>query len=162
MECNCCHAAVAEGVAKCPSCGFPVLAAGDGSPEYNRILTEFRSKRLSQIIIEMQVYSYEVSSSGVSEAGSAWHTVGLASALKAGEVVWSDLDCEALPSDRSFTVRLRIRNGGTQREQAVTFSPGRTVSRSCIGLAGEDVFTFRLAVGSKEDYILSDTIRMLS
>ena len=162
MQCNCCHAAVAEGVAKCPACGFPVLVAGDSSPEYTKMLEDFRSRKRAQIIIEMQIYSYEVSGSGVTESGTSWHTVGTAAALQPGKILWSDLECEPLTSDRSFTVRLRIQNGGMPREQAVTFSPDHAVSRSCIGLSGDDAFTFRLAVGSKDDYILSDAVRMLS
>ena len=161
MQCNCCHADFAEGVAKCPACGFPALLAGDETEEYVRMLEDFRKKKLAQISVDMRVYSYDVSPSDVTETGSSWHILGNAAMLKKGEVLWSDLNCQPLSSERSFSVQIRICCGGLQQTKTVTFQPKKPVSRECIGLLADDLFTFRLAVGSKSDYILSDAIRML-
>ncbi len=161
MQCKCCHNEIAEGLATCPACDFPVLTAGVETEENRRMLEDYRANKQRQITIDLQVFSYEVRADGVSDTGSTWRPLAGAAQLRSDAVFWSDLVCQQMTSDRSFTMRVRMRNGSGSKEQLVTMKPDKPVSRERVGVIAADDFVFRLAVGNREAYILSEPIRML-
>ncbi|MBR3269393.1 MAG: hypothetical protein IKI58_11820 [Oscillospiraceae bacterium] len=160
MQCNCCRNEIAEGLATCPHCGFPVLV-NPATDEYRRMIEEHRARKLSQITIDLQIFSYEVSAEGVTDKGSAWRPLAGASQLRTDAVFWSDLSCQELVSDRNFSMRVRMRCGDSSREQVVPMKPDHPVSREHVGVIAGDDFSFRLAVGNKDSYILSEPVGML-
>lgn len=161
MQCRCCHSEIAEGLATCPACDYPVLTVGGGTEESRRHLEEYRAARLRKITIDLQVFSYEVRADGVSDTGSVWRPLAGASQLRHDAVFWSDLVCQKMTSDRSFTMRVRMRTGNGSKEQLVTLKPDKPVSRESVGVIAAGDFVFKLAVGNRETYILSEPIRML-
>ena len=161
MQCSCCYHDVAEGLATCPVCGFPVLTVGDTTEENRRMIEDYRASKLKQITIDLQVFSYEVRADGVSDTGSAWRPLAGASQLRSDAVFWSDLVCQQMTSDRAFTMRVRMRMGSGSREQLVTLKPDKPVSRERVGVIAAEDFKFRLAVGNRDAYILSEPIGML-
>lgn len=161
MQCNCCRGNIEAGQAKCPVCGFPILIGGDNSDATKAIILKHKKNRLTPVSVSLRIYNYICEDGSVREESTEYVKLSDAVNLEYGKITWSDKTYEDLCSSDPFILTVQIQNGSEKTEHQLRFVPDSDISRSAAGIVLGDGFTVRLAVGSKEHYILSDALSLL-
>lgn len=157
MRCNCCNATVESGMATCRVCGFPILIGSDNQ----KLITDHKIKKIGSININVKTYHYEINENSILKEESYYQRLASAMELQYGRVKWLDADFEALESKRDIELIIQITNDESSVEKSVSVHPEKIISHCKIGVILGDGFTIQLAVGSKEDYILSELVYII-
>lgn len=161
MQCSCCRGQVEAGQAKCLTCGFPLLIGGDNSEGMNDIIINHRKNKLLTVSVLLKVYSYICENGSIIESENEYIKLPDIVALEFDKITWSDGIYEDVNSDTPFTLTVQVNNTNGSFENSLSFVPNKEISRSAVGVMLCDGFKLRLAIGDKENYILSNEFNLL-
>ena len=161
MRCSCCNAIIGTGQAKCTICGFPLLIGGNDNEMSQKLIHNHKSKKIGSISIMIKTYSYEMDEKNILKEEAEYYNLAFASELKLGEIQWMDSEFEPLESARDIELTLQITNNDQTDDKTVLIHPEKIISHSRIGVMLSDGFTIQIAVGSKEEYVLSEALSLI-
>lgn len=160
MQCKCCMHTVPDGSAVCDICGFPLLASK--GVDMTEIGARFRKGRLENCSIAVKFYYYEADDVGnLVEKNSDYVLVSGGLSLKYHEVFWFGEKFDPPEVDREIVLEIRLRIGDKSIDNALRAVLTKALKCSRLGLYLDDGLTVRFAVGSKEDYVLSDAASLI-
>lgn len=158
MQCKCCMKSMESDRAVCPVCGFSAL----GNPKQSDV-EDFRSLRLRGINISVKVYYYEKNSVGdLEEKKSEYITVANASQLRYREVFWLEKEFESFDVDHDIELDVGIFNGSENIHATLSAAIKNPLTCARLGLWIDDGFVVHLVVGSKEQFVYSQGVALIS
>ena len=160
MQCKCCKHQVADGNAICDVCKFPMVAgAGVNMEGYAQ---QFRSTLLNGCSISIKVYHYDSNGSGkLVEQKSEYVKIADALVLPYRQVLWFGDEFNPPAVMRDIELNLRVSGQGKSLDITVTAALNKSMKCARLGLYLDDGFAVRVAVGTPEDYVLSDDFSIL-
>ncbi|MCD8361698.1 MAG: hypothetical protein LUC98_01845 [Lachnospiraceae bacterium] len=152
---------------RCPVCGFPVfhVVAGKNTPEddatMQKMVAEYRKKKLSGISVGIHVYSYRMRESSLELSEES--EIELASSfeqLSAGDIIWYKESFAWIEDDTlELTTVIRRAEGVAQKKVLVKAPKGDGLWK--VGVRMEEGLSFCILVGNPREYESSGEISLL-
>ena len=161
IQCKCCMHLNQNDSAMCEACRLPLIASG--GVDMDVVGTQYRRQLLDGCSIALKVYYYEPDASGnLVEQRSEYVTVANAMELGFREVKWfaDEFNPPEIKREIELTVRVQRPDGYTDKTLRAGLK--KSTRCSCVGLFLDEGLKVSFAVGSKEDYILSDAVSLLA
>lgn len=116
--------------------------------------------KLKDIDILIKCYSYDCTEDSAAEEGEAYLNICSAEKYWVGDTFFSKISFEAIPSEREFTVDVRITGNGADRDYSLPMRPAQSLSHSRIGLCFTECMKARIVVGDGDNVCYSDEFEL--
>lgn len=161
-ECICCGNMVDNNETFCKICGLPLLFGKDVSDDIkNKLADENRRKYLENISINLITYQYEIDKNTVKDSENEEIELVKAIDLNRNNIIWLDKNFDGIDSDRNFILEIIIIHNEVRKKIDIKFIPKKKISHEKIGAILMPGFKFKIAVGERDDYILSDEMSLI-
>lgn len=143
----------------CRICGKSPVSVTGGAVDSQRLEQMARmyiSEKLKDIRVLVRCYSYDCTEEAVTEEGNEYAEICSADRYRVGDTFFPELSFESVPSDREFTVDVRISGNGADRDYSLVMRPTESLSHSRIGLCFTECMRARLVVESDNSSCYSD------
>lgn len=164
MKCKVCDAALEEGRARCPVCGFPVMMMVEGNPQEEQKIMElaesYRKKKLVNANVTLIVYTNEIVENQVNIKKQEGIILASGEALGGNGIIWYPEHFARLEGDPVLQL-------------SVTNSRGETIARSMelanpqildfwqVGVLPEAGLKCRIVLGNGNKYTSTEEISLL-
>lgn len=160
MRCRCCLFDLSDDSARCPVCGFPVNSSSTAG--IDTVARGFRQKRLNGITIAVRMYQYKHNDYGeLAEYSSEYVTVAVAPSLEFHKVQWFGRKFNPPKVNRDIVLETKLSYPDRQISKTVSARIDKPLACSRLGVYLDDGLTLCFAVGTKDNYVLSERIGLM-
>ncbi len=162
-KCMCCGYEMGAAV-YCKVCGKSLVTVTGGekpdSLKIEQMSKKYISDKLKDISVLVKCRTYDCTEDRVTEEGEEYRVFCTADKYWVGDTVFSELSFEAIPSDREFTVDIRVSGNGADRDYSLAMRPVGDLHHSKIGLYFTECMMARIAVGDEGNICYSDEFEL--